>query len=225
MSKHTHTGHCQACGREQAINVNRGTLAKHGYKVAGWGFFMGTCPGSDRFPLEVEKTYSVEIINMLAVSEAAHKKSIEDLKTGKEIPATVKTGTKERRNEAGLIVRDRYGRRVYDDVIVLWDEATVPQRGAEIIRLVRDHENGASQCAAHIRFLHDAIAAFHGQPLKPVEAPKAALQVGQQVQVSGQTVTVEGFAERRVGFRGRTATHIVFTVNGRTCYALPRYCK
>ena len=40
MAKHTHTGTCQICGRRQAVNVKTGRLAKHGYTVARFGFFM-----------------------------------------------------------------------------------------------------------------------------------------------------------------------------------------
>lgn len=37
----THNGTCQACGRQHAVNVKSGKLAKHGYTV-DWGFFNGT---------------------------------------------------------------------------------------------------------------------------------------------------------------------------------------
>jgi len=45
-------GHCQLCGRLQRLPG--GLLAKHGYNVH-WGFFSGTCPGSDATPFEVSK--------------------------------------------------------------------------------------------------------------------------------------------------------------------------
>jgi hypothetical protein len=43
-------GTCQICGRPQKLPSDK--LAKHGYKVAGYGFFVGTCPGSDHLPYE-----------------------------------------------------------------------------------------------------------------------------------------------------------------------------
>lgn len=49
--RHTHTGHCQLCDRQQAVNVTTGLLAKHGY-TKRWGFFSGTCPGSGALPYE-----------------------------------------------------------------------------------------------------------------------------------------------------------------------------
>ena len=58
MTKATHNGTCQACGRKQAY---RGTIAKHGYTV-DYGYFSGTCGGSDRQPLELETSYNVETV-------------------------------------------------------------------------------------------------------------------------------------------------------------------
>ena len=50
----THNGTCQVCGRVQAVHPITGHLAKHGYTTR-WGFFSGTCPGSDHKPFEVSK--------------------------------------------------------------------------------------------------------------------------------------------------------------------------
>lgn len=49
MSKATHNGTCQVCGRIQAA-TSRG-LAKHGY-TKELGFFSGTCGGSGHQPVE-----------------------------------------------------------------------------------------------------------------------------------------------------------------------------
>lgn len=49
MTKATHYGHCQICGRKQKIV--RGKLAKHGYSVR-WNMFVGTCSGSEHLPYE-----------------------------------------------------------------------------------------------------------------------------------------------------------------------------
>jgi len=58
---HTHTGICQACGRRHAVNPKSGKLAKHGYTV-DWGFFNGTCQGSDHLPLEQDTTLNIAIV-------------------------------------------------------------------------------------------------------------------------------------------------------------------
>ena len=53
---HTHTGTCQLCGREHAINVKTGAIAKHGYTV-DYGFFSGTCRGAGCQPLQISREW------------------------------------------------------------------------------------------------------------------------------------------------------------------------
>lgn len=60
MTKATHNGTCQACGRVQAVKAN-GRLAKHGYTV-DFGYFSGTCRGSDRAPLEIDRSHCDQTI-------------------------------------------------------------------------------------------------------------------------------------------------------------------
>lgn len=62
---HTHKGHCQACGRVQAVDTTNNLLAKHGYTV-DFGYFNGICTGSDRKPLEIDKSFTEETILELA---------------------------------------------------------------------------------------------------------------------------------------------------------------
>lgn len=58
---HTHTGNCQACGREHAIDIVKGDVAKHGYKV-DWNQFVGVCGGADRLPAQKDVSYTHTII-------------------------------------------------------------------------------------------------------------------------------------------------------------------
>ena len=62
---HTHRGHCQACGRVQAVDTTNNLLAKHGYTV-DFGYFNGVCTGSDRKPLEIDKSFTEQTIVELA---------------------------------------------------------------------------------------------------------------------------------------------------------------
>lgn len=77
MSKHTHRGHCQVCGREQAVDNKTGTLAKHGYTVEH-GFFEGECPGSHNLPLEHDHTMTDNIIDDLTRQADRIQKQIDD---------------------------------------------------------------------------------------------------------------------------------------------------
>tara|TARA_R110002072_G_scaffold218270_1_gene375990 strand:- start:81 stop:935 length:855 start_codon:yes stop_codon:yes gene_type:complete len=79
---HTHRGHCQACGRTQAVDVNHNLIAKHGYTV-DFGFFNGVCNGSDNAPLQVEKTLTEETIIDLTDWIAETNIKLADLKSGK----------------------------------------------------------------------------------------------------------------------------------------------
>ena len=63
MTKATHNGTCQACGRVQAVKAN-GRLAKHGYTVE-YGYFNGTCSGSDSLPLEQDTVVNESAIRAI----------------------------------------------------------------------------------------------------------------------------------------------------------------
>ena len=81
---HTHRGHCQACGRVQAVDTANNLLAKHGYTV-DFGYFDGVCTGSDRKPLEVDKSFSeatiVEISEWIDGQKVLLQEAIEGKKT------------------------------------------------------------------------------------------------------------------------------------------------
>ena len=60
--KATHNGHCQCCGRLQALP--NGTLSKHGYTV-DWGYFNGVCAGENNAPLETSRELLDTIVTSL----------------------------------------------------------------------------------------------------------------------------------------------------------------
>lgn len=66
MSKHTHQGHCQLCDRLQAVRNGSQMLAKHGY-TKRWGFFNGTCPGSDAPAYELSAARIQPAIDRISV--------------------------------------------------------------------------------------------------------------------------------------------------------------
>lgn len=67
MAKATNDGTCQICGSRQRLP--NGRLAKHGYTTR-WGFFSGTCTGSDGLPFE-QSTDLIERAIHAAEAEAA----------------------------------------------------------------------------------------------------------------------------------------------------------
>jgi hypothetical protein len=92
---HTHRGHCQACGRVQAVDTANNLLAKHGYTV-DFGYFDGVCTGSDRKPLEVDKSFAeatiVRISEWIDGRKVLLQEAIEGRKTFSFYSLTTKFG-------------------------------------------------------------------------------------------------------------------------------------
>lgn len=158
----THTGTCQACGRRQAVHVNTGLIAKHGYTTE-YGFFNGTCGGSDKLPLELDtkvNVATVEALNKFAAEQEA-KADGEILKVSIEVGREYRAGrriaiTKLVDRAEFEATQPRY--RHFDDAVDLLRFKL--RRSAEIVR-------------ADAEQLDTLRASVHGQPLQPraVEAP------------------------------------------------------
>lgn len=67
-AKTQNRGHCQCCGRIQAV-LAKGLISNHGYEVKD-GYFNGVCQGHHYKPIEVERT----------VADAVVKRVREDVK-------------------------------------------------------------------------------------------------------------------------------------------------
>lgn len=76
-TRHTHRGHCQLCGAQQAVNNKTGRIAKHGYTTR-WGFFSGTCAGSDNLPYEVSTNLFLDRIQVMVSALASFDRNIAD---------------------------------------------------------------------------------------------------------------------------------------------------
>ena len=153
----THTGICQACGRRQAVHVKTGLIAKHGYTTE-YGFFNGTCGGSDALPLELDTT--VNVATVAALIDFAASREAEA--AGEILLVPVQVG------------KARYvgQRRVVDTKLVdrAEFEATQPHyasfdREVESIRYrLRRTAEIVRADAEQIDALRDKV---HGQPLQP----------------------------------------------------------
>ena len=71
-STHANRGTCQACGARQAVDNVTGLVAKHGYTVAGFGFFNGVCRGAAHKAAEHDVTLTHAIIAALLDWAANH---------------------------------------------------------------------------------------------------------------------------------------------------------
>ncbi len=81
MSKATHSGTCQCCGRPQKLPG--GVLSKHGYTVR-CGFFEGTCQGTGCLPYE----QSCGLIKQFVAAAKAQKDRIQAKQAELRKPAT-----------------------------------------------------------------------------------------------------------------------------------------
>lgn len=91
MNSHTHRGHCQMCLRVQAIDMQTGLIAKHGYNVAH-GYFSGTCPGSHAPSLHIERVLTNLLIKRCESDAVDHALAMADYKLGNRKPSEARSG-------------------------------------------------------------------------------------------------------------------------------------
>jgi len=157
MKKTQLRGHCQCCGREQAI-VN-GRMAKHGYTIVN-GWFSGVCSGDSYAPMQTSREQTDKIIGQVGMEVMVLKALAKDYLTGKIVPEKIfrKVG---------------FGNKA---TLVEIPFATAPawQQTDCVNRTVYDLEQRAKQGEFFIRGLTDVVNGVHGKDLRVVileEAP------------------------------------------------------
>jgi hypothetical protein len=81
-------GHCQMCGRQQAV---RGGIAAHGYTVAN-GWFQGVCQGHRFAPMEKRRAETDSMIVEILEQAAALRIKADETLAGKHDPVEYDTG-------------------------------------------------------------------------------------------------------------------------------------
>lgn len=163
----THNGTCQACGRVQAIRSN-GLLAKHGYTTE-YGFFNGTCSGSDHPPLELQTGHNEQVvIDLREWADALEVKAKADVF---ELPVTrYKRVDGTRRQYTEFLAQDQY--EADKSIHGHWYHAVESYRW--------NLRNKAEQARANAVELEALRERVHGQKVQPraVEAPLEREHVG-----------------------------------------------
>ena len=152
----THTGTCQACGRRQAVHINTGLIAKHGYTTE-YGFFNGTCGGSDELPLELDTAVNVATVAAIVKFAEKHEAAAEADITKVLVEVGPYRFDRNRRfRETKFVDRAEF-------------EATQPRyadfdRQVEIART--NYRSTARNARADAQALVDLREKVHGQPLQ-----------------------------------------------------------
>lgn len=89
-----HRGHCQCCGREQAVRNSSPTLsrmAQHGYTVDN-GYFQGVCHGHKHGPIEFDRKQADTMVAMVRNDVIRQGRYLAELKAGTATPGTARSG-------------------------------------------------------------------------------------------------------------------------------------
>lgn len=168
-------GHCQCCGREQAVDVY---MAKHGYKVEN-GWFSGVCSGHHYRPIEQERTQADAIVAAIRKSVTALRAKAAGLRRGEIRPETITT------DRTHLVD----GKHVA--IVIAFAAGSEHQQRAAIEREIYMTERRAEIGEREADAMQRLIEAVHGQPLRQVkrEPGPAPIKIGEARVSHAQTLS------------------------------------
>jgi len=153
--KATHRGNCQVCGRQH--HVVGVVLAKHGYTV-DYGYFSGTCRGSDNRPVQTDRTITDDTVTGLGVYAAQRAADAEKLKAGDTHPTKIKTGEKFNTTT-----------RRFEPVLIDFAAGTPVQQHDAVQAAIARAESEAGHARAHAVSLKKMADELHGKPLVAID--------------------------------------------------------
>jgi hypothetical protein len=216
---HTHRGHCQLCGRVQAIDVKTGLVAKHGYTVER-GYFSGQCPGSDVMNLHVARDLADKHIATARREAADHTELANRYEQRTAHPSPVWNGkyrlvfdcVKDTRSRG--YTRD--GLRVCwlrdQEIFVPWDDATAEYQERGRTSAINELRRRAATCTSYADTLETWANRITGKidPYLVEDLEPRNWQVGDTVTIGGKkgwSAVIEAIEEKKYetyGFsRGR----------------------
>lgn len=153
-------GHCQVCGREQAVDPSRsGLIHHHGYNLR-FGYFQGTCTGHHSLPMEKDRTHTDSVIGAIRTNVARLRRRAAKLRAGTEILQTIR--------------RSRYNRDARRSELVEIVFASLPafEQARELEMEIADIEFRARSGEDFAIFLAALVEAKFGKPLRSVAVEK-----------------------------------------------------
>ena len=175
-------GHCQCCGRQQA--VVSGTMSKHGYTVEN-GWFQGVCSGDCHEPMQVSRTTADRIIADVRAEVVVLLAKADQVLAGKLKPTKVVRGQCMKPYEIDFADAEEY-EQVQAVKILEWNLRSRAKQG-------EDFADGLSMIADQT----------HGTALIEVERKEApaAVKTGDQKTKDGKTYTCRYVQGARVHYR------------------------
>ena len=185
-SKTQSRGHCQCCGREQA--VQRGAIAAHGYTIQN-GWCEGVCPGHDYAPIEESRVQADEKVAFVRETVAKLRAKAERALSGGCDPETYKSGYHYVQEPKWACVVE----------FSPFAAASEPKK-ADIREGISRNLIGKARAGEQFAdFIEGVVAEFHGKPLVVVVKSEPAPRI-----YSG---------EKRIGKKG--AVLVIFRIEGR----------
>lgn len=148
-----------------AIINGTNNIAKHGYKVKGFGFFFGTCQGSDRLPMEQERSWTDSTCDALLTYANGCDADAGDLARGEVLPARICVG------------QERTGLGKYVDKFIPFAEGTDLQKSDTVKNCIWAKEQEARQARSYRAEMIKLVAKVHGTALIDIVAVAAAAKV------------------------------------------------
>tara|TARA_R100001163_G_C4946684_1_gene116189 strand:- start:60 stop:548 length:489 start_codon:yes stop_codon:yes gene_type:complete len=153
MARATHNGTCPICGAKQAVNPKTGKLANHGYSV-WWNSHNGTCRGSHKLPIEVDKDFALSTAKSLEAEANQLRHDAEH----KEITQVTETRGGDYGFQDYMVGRDEFqGSKYHGDIDRQWNLACEKARKEMIER--------ADAIERSISRIFWRIENYYGQPL------------------------------------------------------------
>lgn len=161
-------------------------LAKHGYTV-DYGFFNGTCDGSDRQPVQTERSVTDATIEGLGKFAVKCDTTAAKMKAGEAHPDLIKTGENLNRDT-----------NRYEPVYITWEQGTPDRQRRAVELAIHALEGDARHARAHARYLLEMADRLHGAALVAISdleraaMDEAAARARNKVKVDVKTGTVTG---------------------------------
>ncbi|MDA8119892.1 MAG: hypothetical protein M0Z85_07590 [Gammaproteobacteria bacterium] len=150
-------GHCQCCGRQQAVLENTGLIAKHGYTVEN-GWFQGVCSGHEFLPLERERTKTDEVLRATRAEIAHLQTMVAGLLDGSVRPATA----------IPIPYEIEWVRGVQMPKRIPYMDATATQQQLAVNDMLYETRSRITMGTQFVETLEAIVQDVHGQPLKVV---------------------------------------------------------